>query len=167
MSPINRPSLALFQSLLYILAGWSCGAIVISALSLVFFLENPTYGGFLWAWDSAVRLYKPDDTYIRRPIQDIIHPSVFITAVDGQAIHPQTTTAYYQTLWDGCQAGIAPTLAEQSVIYTLRLADGQTTTTDPMPLFCFNAWDVFVNWGSVLPAAIFFWFSGLVILRNM
>ena len=36
-----------------------------------------------------------------------------------------------------------------------------------MPLFCFNAWDIFLNWGAVLPAAIFFWFSGLVILLNI
>ncbi|MCA9982386.1 MAG: hypothetical protein KDD89_16185, partial [Anaerolineales bacterium] len=68
---------------------WSLLAMCASVGSLSFLWQNPTYGGFLWSYESVLRLYRPDDTYIDPAVRDHLNSDTFFVAVNGRDIHPQ------------------------------------------------------------------------------
>ena len=160
---IKTNLLKLYQRLLWIIAVWSLLTIFLSAYSLSYVWQNPAYGGFLWAYESITRLYQPADTYLHPSLGEHITLGKFILQVDDRPAHPQTAAAYFNDeLWPHC-----PTPPEDIfVTYTIRDINGEVSTTPPLPLHCFNVSDLLFNLLAVLPSALFFWLTGLLILRN-
>lgn len=153
----------MYQRLLWGIATWSLLVILLSGGSLIFVWQNPTYGGFLWGYESITRQYKPDDTYIHPEVASLLSPNTFILAVNGFDAHPQRIAVHLnEDIWSGCPT---PPPAEKRVTYTI-LEGGEERTLANMPLFCFNVTDLLFQILAVVPSALFFWLAGIVILRN-